>query len=157
MPDGAPRASDLKPLSLRERGWGEGSGRPGTHKPPLPTRSRNRSRELRGTSTEAERKLWQRLRGGQLNGLKFRRQHPIPPYIVDFHCDAAKLVVELDGSQHTDEADRVRTRHLESKGLHVLRFWDNDALGKTDAVLEAILSASNQIPSPSGRGCPKDG
>jgi len=108
-------------------------------KPPLPTRTRDHARDLRQSGTDAERKLWQRLRAGQLNGLKFRRQHPIPPYIVDFCCDAKKLVVELDGSQHNDEVDRTRTRFLESQGLKVLRYWDNEVLQQMDAVLEAIL------------------
>ena len=108
-------------------------------KPPLPTRTRDHARDLRQSGTDAERKLWQRLRAGQLNGLKFRRQHPIPPYIVDFYCDAKKLVVELDGSQHNDEVDRTRTRFLESQGLKVLRYWDNEVLQQMDAVLEAIL------------------
>ncbi|MFD0738934.1 endonuclease domain-containing protein [Lysobacter koreensis] len=110
-------------------------------RPPLPTLTRDKARELRRESTDAEHKLWRHLRGGQLGGLKFRRQHPIPPYIVDFYCDAAKLVVELDGSQHTEENDRVRTRFLEARGLKVLRFWDNDVLMQTQAVFEAIFNA----------------
>lgn len=113
---------------------------PQTIKPPLPSRSLATARGLRESSTDAERKLWQCLRAGQLDGLKFRRQHPIPPYVVDFYCDALKLVVELDGSQHTDENDRVRTRFLESKGLTVLRYWDNEALTQMDAVVEAIFN-----------------
>ena len=81
------------------------------------------------------------LRGSLLNGYKFRRQHPIPPYVVDFYCDAKRLVVELDGSQHNMEVDRTRTLYLQSQGLKVLRFWDNEALQQTEAVLEAILQA----------------
>ena len=126
-------------------------------KPPLPTRARENVRALRTASTDAERKLWQYLRAGQLGGLKFRRQHPIPPYIVDFHCLAAKLVVELDGSQHNEAVDRARTRFLQSQGLTVLRFWDNEALTQTDAVLEAIFSAARHrtltpTPLPPGEG-----
>jgi len=109
------------------------------NKPPLPSRSLDAARGLRKSSTDSERKLWQCLRAGQLDGLKFRRQHPIPPYIVDFYCEAANLVVELDGSQHTEVADRARTHFLESKGLTVLRFWDNEALTQTDAVVESIF------------------
>ena len=111
-------------------------------KPPLPTRARENVRALRTASTDAERKLWQYLRAGQLGGLKFRRQHPIPPYIVDFHCLAAKLVVELDGSQHTEQADRARTTVLESRGLTILRFWDNEVLTQIDAVVEAIFNSA---------------
>ncbi|HET7370526.1 MAG TPA: endonuclease domain-containing protein [Gammaproteobacteria bacterium] len=125
--------------------------------PPLPTRSRQRARDLRQQSTDAERRLWYHLRAGRLNGYKFRRQHPVPPYVADFYCDAAKLVVELDGSQHDDASDAVRTRHIERQGLKVLRFWDNEVLAQTDIVLDAILSAVQgrtltPSPSPEGRG-----
>ena len=108
-------------------------------KPPLPTRTRKRSRALRQTSTEAERKLWYRLRAGRLNGYKFRRQHPIPPYVADFYCEAAHLIIELDGSQHDQAFDRVRTAYMDAQGLKTLRFWDNEALQQTDAILATIL------------------
>lgn len=125
--------------------------------PPLPTRTREKARALRGAGTDAERELWYHLRAGRLNGLKFRRQHPIPPYIVDFCCEAAKLVVELDGSQHDEITDQARTRFLEAQGLKVLRFWDNDVLQQTEAVLEAILGAAGNrtltpTPLPEGEG-----
>ena len=109
-------------------------------KPPLPTVTLERARRLRQNMTETERRLWSRLRGGQLNGLKFRRQHPLPPYIVDFYCEARQLVVELDGSQHNEVADRARTRFLEKQGLVVLRYWDHEVLQQIDAVLEAIVN-----------------
>lgn len=112
----------------------------------LPTITLDKARDLRRESTDAERKLWHHLRGGQLEGLKFRRQHPAPPYIIDFYCDAAKLVIELDGSQHTEESDRARTRFLEARGLTVLRFWDNDVLTQTEAVVEAIFNAVTHRP-----------
>ncbi|MBA2237496.1 MAG: endonuclease domain-containing protein [Lysobacter sp.] len=123
----------------------------------LPTNTLDDARALRRKATDAERKLWRHLRAGQLDGLGFRRQHPIPPYIVDFFCDAAKLVVELDGSQHTEDADRARTRFLESRGLTVLRFWDNEALTQTEAVVEAIWNCARPrpftpTPLPSGEG-----
>ena len=66
----------------------------------------------------------------------------IPPYIVDFYCEAKKLVVELDGSQHDEVVDQARTKFLESRGLTVLRYWDNEVLQQMDAVLEAILHAA---------------
>ena len=113
-----------------------------TTTPPLPSRTLATARRLRESSTDAERRLWQCLRGGQLDGLKFRRQHPIPPYVVDFYCDALKLVVELDGSQHTEQADRARTTVLESRGLTILRFWDNEVLTQIDAVVEAIFNSA---------------
>ena len=114
-----------------------------TTKPPLPSRSLAAARRLPQSSTDAERRLWQRLRAGQLEGLKFRRQHPLPPYVLDFYCDAIKLAVELDGSQHSEEGDRLRTRFLEAQGLMVLRFWDNEVLMQTDAVVEAILNSAS--------------
>jgi very-short-patch-repair endonuclease len=126
-------------------------------RPPLPTRTRQRARELRQSGTDAERKLWYQLRAGRLNGLKFRRQHPIPPYIVDFYCEAKKLVVELDGSQHNEEVDRDRSRFLESRGLKILRYWDNEVLQQMDAVLEAIVDIAQSrtltpTPLPTGEG-----
>jgi len=101
--------------------------------PPLPSRTLEHAHSLRRTSTDAEHKLWHRLRAGRLNGFKFRRQHPIPPYIVDFVCLQARVILELDGSQHGDDRDATRTRSLEAKGFKVMRFWDNDVLRHTDA------------------------
>ena len=104
--------------------------------------SRN-ARALRANQTEAESRLWQRLRVRQLAGAKFRRQAPVGPYIADFICLAAKLIVEIDGGQHADnaEADAARTAWLEDQGFRVLRFWNNDVLDNTDGVLEEILAA----------------
>ena len=116
----------------------------GRKKPPLPTRTRKHSCDLRQASTEAERKLWYRLRSGRLNGYKFRRQHPIPPYVADFYYEAARLVIELDGSQHNQVVDRIRTAYMEARGLKILRFWDNEALQQTDAILETILHAVSE-------------
>ena len=129
----------------------------GRIKPPLPTQSRAFARGLRRSSTDAERRLWYHLRGGRLGGYKFRRQHEIPPYIVDFYCEVAKLVVELDGSQHESEIDAVRTHYLNVQGLEVVRFWDDEVLSKKDAVLESILTLLQSRtltpgPSPDGRG-----
>lgn len=125
--------------------------------PPLPTIKQDQARRLRVTMTDAERELWRRLRAGQLAGWKFRRQHTVPPYIVDFICLAANLIVELDGSQHTPQSDAVRTRFLEAQGFRILRFWDNDALLNTDAVVEAIFNVLGDrtltpTPLPGGEG-----
>ncbi len=89
--------------------------------------------------------------------MKFRRQHPVPPYIVDFYCEAMQLVVELDGSQHNVEFDRERTRFLEMRGLRILRYWDNEVLERMGAVLEAIVNATENrtltpTPLPMGEG-----
>ncbi|WP_449284295.1 endonuclease domain-containing protein [Lysobacter cavernae] len=88
---------------------------------------------------------------------KFRRQHPVPPYIVDFCCADARLIVELDGSQHSHEVNAARTKYLESQGWRVIRFWDNDALTATEAVIEAIFDALGHrtltpTPLPMGEG-----
>ena len=103
---------------------------------------------LRKTMTEAERKLWQRLRGEQL-GVKFRRQHPFEGYVLDFVCLERGLVVEVDGSQHADNAthDALRTEVLVRAGFRVLRLWNNEVLTQTDAVVEAIMGALNPSPS----------
>ena len=124
-------------------------------KPPLPTRTLNTAKSLRTAGTDAERKLWYHLRARRLSGFKFRRQHPIPPYVVDFYCDELKLAIELDGSQHSEEIDSTRTHALERQGLLVLRFWDNQVLQETDAVLKAILTVAldrtlSPTPPPTG-------
>ena len=111
-------------------------------KPPLPTSTLENSRRLRKEMTDAEHKLWRFLRAGRLEGLKFRRQHPIPPYIADFCCIEEKLIVELDGSQHTESTDAPRTSMLQSQGWKVLRFWDHDVLSATEAVVEAIWNTT---------------
>ena len=95
--------------------------------------------------------MWQRLRDRQLSGLKFRRQHPIGPFIVDLACVERKLVVEIDGGQHavTEEGDLRRTDYLEREGWRVLRFWNNEVLLHTEAVLNRILLVvAGGAPSP---------
>jgi very-short-patch-repair endonuclease len=91
--------------------------------------------------TIAERKLWQALRDKQLNGHRFRRQHPIGKYIADFACIERKVVIELDGGQHQDHVayDDRRTAFLQENGWRVLRFWNNDALNNMEGVLSVIL------------------
>ena len=101
------------------------------------------ARELRSKATAAEIRLWSRLRRKQLHGFRFRRQQPIGPFIVDFFCPEAKLVVEVDGGQHNveEEKDAKRTRWLEERGYRVVRFWNNDVLSNTDGVVLAVLEA----------------
>lgn len=100
-----------------------------------------RARRLRNASTDAERRLWYFLRRRQLAGCKFRRQYPLAGYIVDFVCLPARLVVELDGGQHLDAVryDEARTAVLEQRGYRVLRFWNDDALLRTDDVVAEIF------------------
>ena len=99
------------------------------------------ARRLRRNQTDAEGRLWQELRAQQL-GAKFRRQHPIGPYIADFACIEKGLVVELDGGQHATEAGRAydteRTAYLGAAGFRVIRFWNNEALTNMPGVLEVI-------------------
>jgi len=99
------------------------------------------AKRLRKDSTDAERLLWARVRASQLRGHKFKRQLPIGPYIEDFVCFEAKLVVELDGGQHVelDNLDRSRDAWLRSNRFQVLRFWNNDVMQNLDGVLERIV------------------
>ncbi len=121
----------------------EGQGEGG---PARMARHINRARELRRRQTDAEAVLWARLRARQVAGAKFRRQYPIPPFIVDFCCVERRLIVEVDGGQHATatEEDRARTEHLEALGYRVLRFWNNEVLSQLDAVLEVIARAVSE-------------
>ena len=100
------------------------------------------SRSLRTNMTDAEQMLWYRMRRKQIQGVQFYRQKPLLTFIVDFYCPAAKLVIELDGSQHSEEEhqakDQARDVALAGLGLHVLRFDNRQVLLETDAVLEVI-------------------
>jgi very-short-patch-repair endonuclease len=104
-----------------------------------PLLSRDKARRLRSVQTDAERRLWMRLRRHQL-GVQFRRQHPIGPYIVDFCCVERMIVVELDGGQHEDQRarDEARTQWLAGRGFRLLRFSDRETLMETEAVLTEI-------------------
>ncbi|MCE1255516.1 MAG: endonuclease domain-containing protein [Anaerolineae bacterium] len=101
------------------------------------------SSELRQNQTEAEGKLWQALRAHRLNGIHFRRQHAIGPYIVDFVAPRQKTIIELDGGQHLEQQDydAERTAYLEAKGYRVMRFWNNEVLENLDGVLQVIMDA----------------
>src|SRR5580765_7342797 len=100
------------------------------------------ARRVRRDQTDAERALWFRLRDRRLAGLKFRRQMPIASYVVDFCCESARLIIELDGGQHatSQEEDAKRTAALEAQGYLVLRFWNDDVLKNTDGVVESIIN-----------------
>ena len=115
---------------------------------------RARAHRLRRDATDAERALWRRLRAKQLDGLKFRRQHVIGRFIVDFYCHECRLAVELDGGQHGEAGQRrrddARTAFLESRGVAVLRYSNLEALRETGAVLEDLRrrAAARRLPSP---------
>ena len=103
-----------------------------------------RARVMRHEPTDAERVLWRLLRAKRLAGSKWRRQQPIGHYIVDFICLEARLIVEADGSEHLDSThDARRDAWLRQQGFKLLRFWNNDVLARTDAVLDTILSTLN--------------
>ena len=111
--------------------------------------SHNKARYLRKNQTDAESLLWSRLRARQLTGIKFRRQHPIGPYVLDFYCAEAHLAVEVDGSQHLEliaiNQDQARMRFLENKSIKVIRFWNHEVLENLDAVLESIIFTLDEI------------
>ena len=113
-----------------------------------------RARILRQTATDAERRLWRRLRE-DLPQLKFRRQHPIGPLILEFYCHELRLAIEIDGSQHLLPEgalnDLTRTRYLEKRGIHVIRVTNTEVLLETDAVLQSVwleINGSPFTPSP---------
>jgi very-short-patch-repair endonuclease len=103
-------------------------------------RSGKLQQTLRNNMTKAEQTLWYLLRGRQICGLKFRRQHPFDDYILDFVCLENGLIIEVDGGQHGQQAkyDEIRTQKLQAAGFHVLRFWDNEILKETESVKEKI-------------------
>lgn len=100
----------------------------------------DRARELRQPQTPAEARCWARLRNRQLGGFKFRRQHPVGRFIVDFYCAAARLVIEIDGDTHADQTDydQARTEWLNERRYQVIRFTNGDVFSRMEGVLEAI-------------------
>jgi len=113
---------------------------------------RQRARELRRSPTSAETQLWQYLRNHRLERLKFRRQHPIGPFIADFYCAQHRLVVEIDGGIHTGQkdADEARTRQFAAHGYRLLRFWNAQVEEDIQGVLNSILeTCAESTPLPS--------
>ena len=102
--------------------------------------AKQRARSLRRNATDAEALLWSRLRNRQLYGAKFRRQVPLDRFIADFLCFDARLIVEVDGGQHSIETDAARTAFLEAAGFRVIRFWNHEVLGNLNGVLETIAA-----------------
>jgi very-short-patch-repair endonuclease len=111
------------------------------------------AKHLRAESTDAERRLWSRLRAHRFKGLKFRRQHPIGDFIVDFVCPELKVIVELDGGHHGEQTaeDLARTLQLEKQGFVVVRYWNNDVMNDFDSVirdLEGRIESLRRSPLP---------
>jgi adenine-specific DNA-methyltransferase len=108
------------------------------------------AKRLRRDQTDVERKLWYALRNRRFAGFKFRRQQPIGPYVVDLVCFDARLVIELDGSQHglpeNAATDKTRTRWLETQGFRVKRYWNHDMIESFDGVMEDIYRAIDPRP-----------
>ena len=109
-------------------------------------RLRGFARSMRSAPTEAEQRLWGALRNRRLDRLKFRRQVPIGPYIADFVCMEAKLIVELDGSQHAESTrDRARDAELEQRGFRVLRFWNDDVMRELESTCATIIAFARDV------------
>jgi very-short-patch-repair endonuclease len=108
---------------------------------PIRRRTNPHAADLRREATEAENRLWAYLRNRQLGGFKFKFQASVGPFITDFRCAETRLIVEVDGSQHSEEADRARTGFLEGEGYVVLRFWNNEVFENLDGVLLTIKAA----------------
>ncbi len=118
----------------------------------LSVTTKQNSRRLRRAMTDAERRLWEHLRKRQVEGGKFRRQHPMGRYVLDFVCLEARLVIEVDGGQHGERAkeDSLRTEWLEARGFRVVRFWNHEVLNDLEEVKGVIwraLSAGARPPS----------
>ncbi len=137
-------ASDALPFSLEGRRWREApdeGGVTGT-KVQVGEATTARARSLRRSQTEAERRMWSLLRDRRLAGHKFRRQVPVGPYVADFACYEANLLIELDGSQHAGSIrDELRDAELRRRGFKILRFWNSELTDHPQAVLDAIWHA----------------
>jgi very-short-patch-repair endonuclease len=139
---------ELLPSPTGRGAGGEGAGGEGASSKPkqaLDPEFLEFARQLRHEQTDTERLLWSLLRDRRFMGCKFRRQHPIEPYVVDFYCHEARLAIELDGGEHNEPAARAReeerTRFLEARGIRVLRFWNNEVFSNLEGVLQTIYEA----------------
>ncbi len=111
----------------------------------VPRNHRDFARQMRSDATKAENALWQALRGSQLEGLKFKRQVPIAGRIVDFVCFSQRLIVEVDGAQHSEStSDERRDTHLLSEGFQTIRFWNHEVEEDIDGVCQTILKAAGK-------------
>jgi very-short-patch-repair endonuclease len=159
LPEGERRQASLSPPSPRPAGRGAGGEGPTASAEKM----KRYARELRANQTDAETLMWHLLRNRQVVEAKFRRQHPMAGYLLDFYCPAAHLAIELDGSQHLEQAayDQERAAKLEAEGVKTLRFWNNEVLQETESVLEAIYQGLEEalrpsppapLPAPRGEG-----
>ena len=130
---------ETPPLQGRGKGWGLSVEQLGV--------LHARAAEMRRNPTEPEKRLWRHLSNGQIGGYKFRRQSVIGWFIVDFLCPKKALIVEVDGDTHDDAKDRLRDNILAAHGFRVLRVTNDDVMGNTDGVLQAILGLLNEVPA----------
>jgi inosine/xanthosine triphosphate pyrophosphatase family protein/very-short-patch-repair endonuclease len=156
---GAPGVYSARFAARSSPGPGEGPGEdPLVHtptrlctrnKPLLDPEFRDFARQLREQQTDAESLLWSLLRDRRLGGFKFRRQHPVAPYVLDFYCHDVKLAIELDGGQHNTEEEKQHDAHrsefLANQGIRVVRYWNHEVMHETESVLESILIASSGV------------
>ncbi|MCI0673590.1 MAG: endonuclease domain-containing protein, partial [Myxococcaceae bacterium] len=127
---------------------------------PVPPALLRAARDLRAHLTNAEHALWACIRRKQLRGFRFRRQHPVAQYVLDFYCPAARLAVEVDGGQHGTDGgrarDAARAAFLGGQGIRVLRFWNSDVQANLEGVLvriwEALREAEGGPPPPTPPG-----
>lgn len=153
----APLQQSPSPPGRGVRGEGSESNESNEGKnTPIPNDILKNARKLRQNQTDAEQLLWSLLRNRRFANKKFRRQHPIGRYILDFYCHELKLAVELDGGQHNEslakQYDENRAQYLEEQSIRVVRFWNHDVLQQTDSVLEALWNALTPTPLPEGEG-----
>ncbi len=141
-------------------GWGEGDESQNQLRilPANPTATdlKNFARAMRTSATDAESLMWRLLRNRQIAGAKFRRQHAIGRYILDFYCDELRIAIELDGGQHADQVgyDTQRTAWLAERGIRVLRFWNNDVLNNTEGIFDVVYRTLSEARPPSPQPSP---
>ncbi len=129
---------------------GEGLGR-GGRSPVVQASALGKAKQMRSSPTDAEHRMWELLRARRLRGWKFRRQVPVGPYIADFVCHSAKLIIEADGGQHGEARDAERDSWLSSCGFRTIRFWNNDIFSNEEGVLTMIIAALEASAAASSR------
>ncbi len=151
--DPSPQRGEAR-SALRPRSGARQVGRGEKHTwapTPVPPALLQAARDLRQQMTDAEQCLWQCLRGKQLDGFHFRKQHPIARFVLDFYCPAVRLAIEIDGAQHNTAPERAsdeeRTRWLNARGIRVLRFWNHEVLQDLPGVLQRVWDALHLPPS----------